>query len=76
MDVVRQRLSSEVREESPWAVFKDAKRLEKTGSFLKSKIGLQAYFPRSIDRMQYEVKRSEGQRPDSQTIRSPQRVSP
>lgn len=40
------------------------KRLEKTGGFLRSKIGLQSYFPRSVDVMKYEVK----QRGESQQM--------
>jgi len=32
-------------------VARDVKRLEKTGTFLKSKLGLQTYFPRSLDKM-------------------------
>lgn len=40
-------------------VGRDVKRLEKTGGFLRSKIGLQSYFPRALDVMRYEVKQSE-----------------
>ena len=61
VDVIRQRLSQAGQEEPPWVVARDVKRLEKTGSFLKSKIGLQSYFPRSLDVMRYEVKRGESQ---------------
>lgn len=61
VDVIRQRLSQSRGEDPPWMIIRDIKRLEKTGSFLKSKIGLQAYFPRSLDVMQYEVKRGESQ---------------
>lgn len=58
-DVIRQRLAQGRAEEPPWMIARDVKRLEKTAGFLKSKIGLQAYFPRSLDIMQYEVKRGE-----------------
>lgn len=51
LDVVHQRLQPGSREDPPWMVSRDVKRLEKTGAFLKSKLGLQAYFPRSLDRM-------------------------
>ncbi|KAL8897098.1 MAG: hypothetical protein Q9207_007388 [Kuettlingeria erythrocarpa] len=60
VDVVRRRLEKGSEEDGPWYVGKDVKRLEKTGGFLRSKIGLQTYFPRSLDVMRYEVKRSEG----------------
>ncbi|KAL9596963.1 MAG: hypothetical protein Q9179_004427, partial [Wetmoreana sp. 5 TL-2023] len=60
VEVVRRRLEHSNEEESPgWMVGRDVKRLEKTGGFLRSKIGLQAYFPRSLDVMRYEVKRGE-----------------
>ncbi|KAI4255459.1 MAG: hypothetical protein L6R42_006724 [Xanthoria sp. 1 TBL-2021] len=58
VEVVRRRLENADEEEQPWMVGRDVKRLEKTGVFLK-KIGLQAYFPRSLDVMRYEVKRGE-----------------
>lgn len=61
VDVIRQRLSQARGEDPPWFIARDIKRLEKTGSFLKSKIGLQAYFPRSLDVMRYEDKRGESQ---------------
>ncbi|KAL8819362.1 MAG: hypothetical protein Q9191_007750 [Dirinaria sp. TL-2023a] len=61
VDVIRQRLSQAGQEEPPWVVGRDVKRLEKTGAFLKSKIGLQSYFPRSLDVMRYEAKRGESQ---------------
>lgn len=61
VDVIRQRLSQAGQEEPPWVVGRDVKRLEKTGGFLRSKIGLQSYFPRSLDVMRYEVKRGESQ---------------
>lgn len=62
VDVVRRRLERGPGEEDGggWYVGKDVKRLEKTGGFLRSKIGLQAYFPRTLDVMRYEVKRSDG----------------
>ena len=50
-DVVKLRLTPGHREDSPWQVGRDVKRLEKTGAFLRSKLGLQAYFPRSLDMM-------------------------
>ncbi|KAL8834647.1 MAG: hypothetical protein Q9170_003649 [Blastenia crenularia] len=59
VDVVRRRLERGAEEEQPWYVGKDVKRLEKTGGFLRSKIGLQTYFPRSLEVMRYEVKRGE-----------------
>lgn len=76
VDIIRQRLEMKGAEDPPWAVFKDVKRLEKTGNFLKQKIGLQQYFPRSVERMQFEVNRQEGKRPDSRHVGSPIRVSP
>lgn len=51
LDVVHQRLLPGSREDPPWMVSRDIKRLEKTGAFLKSKLGLQTYFPRSLDKM-------------------------
>ena len=41
-----------------WQVGRDIKRLDKTGAFLKSKLGLREYFPRSVEIM----KRGEGAR--------------
>lgn len=76
VDIIRQRLEMKGAEDPSWAVFKDVKRLEKTGNFLKQKIGLQQYFPRSVERMQFEVNRQEGKRPDSRHVGSPIRVSP
>ncbi|KAL8791376.1 MAG: hypothetical protein Q9195_005914 [Heterodermia aff. obscurata] len=61
VDVIRQRLSQAGGEDPPWVVARDVKRLEKTGSFLRSKIGLQSYFPRSLDVMRYEAKRGDSQ---------------
>ena len=61
VDVIRQRLSQAGGEDPPWVVSRDVKRLEKTGSFLRSKIGLQSYFPRSLDVMRYEAKRGDSQ---------------
>ena len=61
VDVIRQRLSQAGGEDPPWVVGRDVKRLEKTGSFLRSKIGLQSYFPRSLDVMRYEAKRGDSQ---------------
>jgi len=51
LDIVKMRLSSENREEPPWQVGRDTKRLEKTGAFLRSKLGLQSYFPQSLELM-------------------------
>lgn len=76
VDIIRQRLEMKGAEDPSWTVFKDVKRLEKTGNFLKQKIGLQQYFPRSVERMQFEVNRQEGKRPDSRHVGSPIRVSP
>lgn len=59
VEIVRRRLNSADEEDQPWVVGREVKRLEKTGGFLRSKIGLQAYFPRSLDVMRYEAKRSE-----------------
>ena len=56
LDVVHQRLAN--REDPPWMISKDIKRLEKTGTFLKNKLGLQTYFPQSLDKM----RRGEDQR--------------
>jgi hypothetical protein len=61
VEVIRLRLSQARGEDPPWMITKDIRRLEKTGSFLKSKIGLQAYFPKSLEVMHYEVKRGEAQ---------------
>ncbi|KAG8526237.1 uncharacterized protein KY384_000230 [Bacidia gigantensis] len=41
-----------------WQVGRDIKRLEKTGQFLRSKLGLREYFPRSLEIM----RRGEGAR--------------
>ena len=41
-----------------WLVGKDIKRLEKTGAFLRTKVGLREYFPRSLEIM----RRGEGAR--------------
>jgi len=51
LDVVRLRLDPGSREDPPWQVARDVKRLEKTGAFLRSKLGLQTYFPRSLEVM-------------------------
>ena len=51
LDVVRARLAPNSREDPPWQVSRDVKRLEKTGAFLRSKLGLQSYFPRSLEVM-------------------------
>ncbi|KAL8952649.1 MAG: hypothetical protein Q9222_001455 [Ikaeria aurantiellina] len=60
VEVVRRRLERPDEEEGQgWVVGRDVKRLEKTGGLLRSKIGLQTYFPRSLDVMRYEVKRGE-----------------
>ena len=57
-DVVGARLQPGNREDPPWHVSRDVMRMEKTGLFLKSKLGLQTYFPRSLGMM----KRAEGGR--------------
>ncbi|MCJ1238651.1 hypothetical protein MMC14_006642 [Varicellaria rhodocarpa] len=51
VDVIRRRIEQgSAGEESPeWQIGKDVKRLEKTGVFLRSEMGLQNYFPRSLD---------------------------
>ena len=59
VDVIRQRL--EQTEEPSWPVMRDVKRIEKTGQYLKSNLGVQSYFPRSLDVLRYEAKRGEGQ---------------
>ena len=51
LDVVRLRLAPGSREDPQWQVSRDVKRLEKTGAFLRSKLGLQRYFPRSLEVM-------------------------
>ena len=51
LDVVRARLVPNSGEVPPWQVPRDVKRLEKTGQFLRSKLGLQSYFPRSLEAM-------------------------
>lgn len=58
LDVVKTRLAPGSREDPPWVVSRDIKRLEKTGAFLRSKLGLQQYFPRSLT----EMKRGDQQR--------------
>lgn len=58
LDVVKMRLAPGSREDPPWVVSRDIKRLEKTGAFLRSKLGLQQYFPRSLT----EMKRGDQQR--------------
>ena len=45
-----------------WQVGKDIKRLEKTGAFLRTKLGLREYFPRSLEIM----RRGEGARMERQ----------
>ncbi|KAI4159784.1 MAG: hypothetical protein LQ342_006295 [Letrouitia transgressa] len=59
VDVVRRRVEKPDEEDGGvgWNVAKDMKRLDKTGAILRSKLGLQAYFPRSLDVMRYEAKR-------------------
>lgn len=51
LDIVKMRLSPENREEPPWHIGQDIKRIVKTGTFLKSKLGLQSYFPQSLELM-------------------------
>ena len=58
MDVIKERLQA--GENPPWNVLRDVKRLEKTGAFLREKLGLQTYFPRSLEVMHYEVKKGDG----------------
>ncbi len=59
VDVIRGRLQG--GENPPWNVVRDVKRLEKTGAFLREKLGLQTYFPRSLEVMHYEVKNGDNQ---------------
>ena len=59
VDVVRHRLNHGSEEDPAWMIARDVKRLEKNGAVLRSKIGLQAYFPRTLDVLRYEVKRTE-----------------
>jgi hypothetical protein len=61
VEVVRLRAAAGNLENPQWNIVGDTKRLEKTGSFLREKLGLQAYFPRSLDVMHYEVKKSDNQ---------------
>ena len=61
VEVVRQRLNHGSEENPAWMIGRDVKRLEKNGAVLRSKIGLQAYFPRTLEVLRYEVKRSETQ---------------
>ena len=64
LDVVRARLDSEgvgkvgggVGAKNEWSVSDQVRRLEKTGAFLRSKLGLQSYFPNSLEML----KRAEG----------------
>ena len=71
MDIVKMRLKDSDAHSHPnedgtvgsgqgenWQVGRDIKRLEKTGAFLRSKLGLREYFPRSLEIM----KRGEGAR--------------
>ncbi|CAF9933116.1 MAG: hypothetical protein ALECFALPRED_005481 [Alectoria fallacina] len=51
LDIVRLRLAPASGEDPPWQVGRDIKRLEKTGAFLRTKLGLQTYFPRSLELM-------------------------
>ncbi|KAL6720230.1 hypothetical protein ACLMJK_002151 [Lecanora helva] len=53
LDVVQQRLQNVGREDPPWMLSKDIKRMERTGAFLNSKLGLQSYFPRSLSAMRH-----------------------
>ena len=69
VDVIRQRLAA--GENPQWQIGRDIKRLDKTGDFLRQHLGVQNYFPRSLDVMRYEVKRS-----NAQMERGQQRVSP
>ncbi|KAA6409850.1 MAG: hypothetical protein FRX48_06462 [Lasallia pustulata] len=59
VEVIRLRL--EQSEEPPWQVARDVKRIERTGQYLKDNLGVQMYFPRSVDVLKYEAKRGEGQ---------------
>lgn len=66
LDIVRARLDTEgvgkvgggVKGE--WNVSDQVKRLEKTGAFLRSKLGLQQYFPRSLDMLRRAEARGGG----------------
>lgn len=59
VDVVRHRLNQGGEEDPAWMIGRDVKRLEKNGAVLRSKIGLQAYFPRTLEVLRYEVKRTD-----------------
>ena len=59
VEVVRQRLNHGSDEDPAWMIGRDVKRLEKNGAVLRSKIGLQAYFPRTLEVLRYEMKRNE-----------------
>lgn len=59
VDVIRQRL--EQSEEPPWPILRDVKRIERTGQYLKDNLGVQMYFPKSLDVLRYEARRGEGQ---------------
>ena len=74
MDVVKMRLrdsdsaagtgdvNGEASAGDSWQVGRDIKRLDKTGAFLRSKLGLSEYFPRSLEIM----RRGEGARMERQ----------
>ncbi|MCJ1307219.1 hypothetical protein MMC25_000865 [Agyrium rufum] len=57
-----------------WVISKDVRRLEKTGTFLRTEMGLQNYFVRSLDVLRYEVKRQDGQGPGQ--VQSQARYTP
>lgn len=61
VEVVRLRAAAGNLEIPQWNIVRDTKRLKKTGSFLRERLGLQAYSPRSLDVMHYEVKKSDNQ---------------
>ena len=62
VDVIRRRMEQQniEGEGNGWQIQRDIKRLEKTGLLLRSEMGLQNYFTRSLDVLRYEVKRGEG----------------
>ena len=66
VDVVRRRVEQgtegeEHQQAGGWQISRDVKRLEKTGAFLRSEMGLQNYFVRALDVLRYESKRTTGE---------------
>ena len=64
VDVIRRRIEQgsageEHQQAGGWQIGRDVKRLDKTGGFLREKMGLQNYFLRSLEVLRYETKRGE-----------------